>query len=258
MLKISQFALVLSLCASTAWAQDDPERFSPRGDQLPDGSKPHVAFDLTRTLPNWEGTDGAGCCVMASGRNNAIHLGMPEVGETLKRVSSAAPGGHWHEKFMDQMSLVEQAHPGLKYWSDPAADWETLRQFNAKGLPIGVTMGTGARYNWQIIGHMVSAVHIGADDELSAYCDNNFPRELSAMPTPIFQRRAAIGNPTGKPWATILFPTRPPRPEPPGPAPGPYDPDDREPSAPIAPWSFLVACVAVSTWTWLIVSRFSR
>ena len=234
-----RWLILASLCGPCAIAQQH-EQFSTRGDRLPDGSTPHVVFDLSKTQPNWAGTDGAGCCVMASNRNNAIYLGMEDVGETLKRVSQSRPGGHWHEKFLEQMKLVEAEHPGIQYWSNPSADWSVLREYNRRGLPIGITMGTGARYRYQIIGHMVSAVHIGEDNELSAYCDNNFPRELSAMPTPIFQRRAAIGNPTGKPWATILFPRR-------------------RPLSPLRRWqdeaAFALICIAIAGWSWTIAQR---
>lgn len=241
---VVSLSLIL-LVPFTSLGQLNQEQFSRRGDILPDGTKPNVSFDLTKTVRNWSGTDGLGCCVMASARNNSIYLGMPDVGETIYRVSSSKEGGHWHEKFLSQMREVEQVHPGLKYWSDPSADYDELVAFSEKGLPIGITIGTGARYNMQIISHMVSAVKIGRDNELSAICDNNFPNEIAAMPTPIFKQRIAINSPTGKPWATIIFPMRKIKPD---------DDQDCENNNIEMPMFFCL-CIVVSTWTWVIANR---
>jgi len=228
---------------------------------LPDGTPAHATFDLSRTLKNWAGTDGAGCCVMASTANNAIVLGSTDVAETIRRISSARPGGHWPEKYRDQMREVVARHPGVIWVQDPSADYETLRRWNELGVPLGTTYGWGRRYG-QPIAHMVSVAHVGPyDDGWCVVVDNNFPREAVLLPAPEYWRRATIGSPVGRTWMTAILSTRgvpEPEPEPePAPAPAP-NPGPASPPTPtdviavialvVASLSLVVALLAYRTY----------
>jgi len=194
----SLVAISLSLLVSVASA-DETITTTPT---LPDGGTANAPISNKEGVKNWT-SRGLGCCVIASQKANANYLDMPEVGETLKQLSLQEAGGHEPGKLERVFREAKIRHPSFQWeqwWNQPDG-WERAKAWSAQGVPLGVTWGTGQRYGYMPIAHMVSATHIS--DEWVQVKDNNFPEEYSTVPGPEGRRRIAMG---GLEWYVALIP----------------------------------------------------
>lgn len=173
---------------------------------LPNGSTANAPISNEQGVENWT-SGGAGCCVVASQYANCNYLGLGEIGATLKRLSQREVGGHDPDKLERLFRDAQREHPDLKwiqFWNTPDC-WEQAKDWSGKGYPIGVTWGTGKRYGYLPIAHMVSATHIS--DDWVQVKDNNFPEEYSTVPGPEGRKRIQRG---GLEWYVVLLPPIPP------------------------------------------------
>jgi hypothetical protein len=210
-------------------AQDDRDRMPPGFDSPDERGEvwAHIEYDGTRAIcpiprayrqRNTGGSNGAGLCVIASQKTDGTYQFEDEqYREQLRQVGAMwetakqRPGGYHPGKLK---ALMAEVAPSIPYESYEGDDIAWMPAVLAKGIPIGVTYGTGRLYRYQPIAHMVSLVHL--DDRLAGVVDNNAPHWVAWMPRREFERRFGMG---GFGWAFYL---NIPRPGPsPGPAPSP-------------------------------------
>lgn len=151
-------------------------------------------------VKNEGGSDGAGLCVISSILANGMYQGVPGLeggkGSQLWRTAKSRPGGYEPGKLT---RLIDEVHPGEGKFSYYGSDTRVLDRLSRDGYPIGATMGTGARYGYRPIAHMVSLLHY-REDGAACVVDNNFPGEYTWMPAGEFARR---WKSWGEGWAWI-------------------------------------------------------
>lgn len=174
------------------------------------GVTANAAIPADQHFRNEAGADGAGLCVYASNTIDGVYQDVPELRDgresKLWKYVKGRPGGSYPEKFEADLKAVgfETAWFQFEGTSDEALAF--IRHYNEQGLPVGVTMNTGALYEYQPIHHMVSLIHI--DDSLVCIVDNNDPGKYHWMPREEFSRRFMDGP---KGWfVVILYGGRPP------------------------------------------------
>jgi hypothetical protein len=171
------------------------------------GERAWTLRDGKRHVKNEGGSNGAGLCVIASITANGIDQGVPG----LDAVGSDGHAGHGSKLWQTAKSrwggyspgklkgLVEEVMPGEKWASYYGEDPAILDKLSREGYPIGVTMSTGATYNYRPIHHMVSLAHYRAGG-WACVVDNNRPGVWSWMPAKEFLRRWYDG---GVGWAWV-------------------------------------------------------
>jgi hypothetical protein len=182
------------------------------------GKDSNAAVPLVMAEKNWRGTDGSGCCVVASNKMSCNFLGIPEVGDEMKRLSKLDRGGHHPQKLHGLFEKVREKYPDFAWQQFWDSDDKKLDEWNKKGWPIGITYGTGRPYSMLPIAHMVLLTHI--DEKWGQILDNNFVEQYSTMPRPELIRR---WNMMGPGWMVVITSKTPPKPILPGPLPQSFD-----------------------------------
>lgn len=153
---------------------------------------------------NEAGSDGSGLCVYASNVIDGVYQDVPELragkDSDLWKYVKGRPGGSYPEKFENDLKAVGVETAWFQFEGSSDEALAIIRHYNSQGLPVGVTMNTGALYNYQPIHHMVSLVHI--DDDLACIVDNNDPGKYHWMPRAEFAKRFMDGS---KGWFVVIL-----------------------------------------------------
>lgn len=191
----------LVLLASACFGQEPkPDRRGEVALRTPEykGTTANAPIPTSLHIRNEGGSDGAGLCVIASLLINGGYQEVPgiagkpnEKGEAGKasllwQTAKKRPGGYSPDKLE---RLLKEVMPDEKwvsfYGKDPAA---VMDELSRQGYPMGVTMNTGALYNYAPIAHMVSLAHFRSG-ELACVVDNNDPGKYHWMPADEMLRR---------------------------------------------------------------------
>ena len=192
-MKTLAIVLTLALVATSARAQDQRGEITLDAPEYR-GTHANAPIPPELHIKN-EGSDvgnHAGLCVISSILCDGRYQDVPglEGGKesALWKAAKAREGGYYPEK-LEQ--FVNEQLPGEKWFSWEGTGLDLLKEYSAKGYPVGVTMNTGALYNYESIHHMVSLVHL--DDKLACVVDNNDPGKYHWMPADEFARRFVDG-----------------------------------------------------------------
>lgn len=189
-----------------ARAQEGPDH---RGEVVTDepvyrGKTANAAIPGPQHFKNEPGSDGAGLCVYASNTIDGVFQDVPELRDgrdsRLWRYVKGRPGGSYPEKFQRDLEAVEFRTKWLQFEGTSDEALSIIRHYNEQGLPVAVTMNTGALYGYRPIHHMVSLVHI--DDDDACIVDNNDPGKYHWMPRDEFARRFMDGP---KGWFVVIL-----------------------------------------------------
>jgi hypothetical protein len=159
------------------------------------GKDSNAAVPLVMAEKNWRGTDGSGCCVVASNKMSCNFLGIPEVGDEMKRLSKLDRGGHHPQKLHGLFEKVREKYPDFAWQQFWDSDDKKLDEWNK-----------------------VLLTHI--DEKWGQILDNNFVEQYSTMPRPELIRR---WNMMGPGWMVVITSKTPPKPILPGPLPQSFD-----------------------------------
>lgn len=194
----------LLLLAAPAFAQRSETHLA---EPVYQGERASAPIPSSLHVRNEGGSDGAGLCVISSVLANGMYQGVPGLdvagpdgkagkGSQLWKTAKSRPGGYWPERLN---ALVNELMPNELKASYSGNDPSVLDRLSRDGYPIGATMGTGERYGWGPISHMISLLHFRSSGS-ACVVDNNFPGEFTWMSADEFVRRWTMG---GEGWAWI-------------------------------------------------------
>ena len=187
----------LVLCILIGLQAPDPKPADRRGEAITvepayQGTRANAPIPPSMHQQN----DPRGFCVVASNVAALRWMGWTEPAARLWAEADRENRrtGYSPDTFERLVRKVSGLPPFLNY---EGGDYSQLIEWNRKGHPLGVTMGTGRNYFYAFIAHMVTLCH--ADNTLACITDNNFVGTYSWMPAPEFTRRWKLG---GYAWAT--------------------------------------------------------
>ncbi len=145
---------------------------------------------------NEGGSDGLGLCVIASNVIDGTYQDVEGLNagkdSPVWLMAKARPGGYYPSKLE---ALFREAGLQTAWFSAEGSTDELLpiiEHYTRQGIPVGVTMNTGALYKYKPIAHMVSCIHL--DDQWACIVDNNNPGYYHWMPRDEFARRLTGGT----------------------------------------------------------------